>query len=461
MTKKNSYFLTVSPILMWGIVAFFYGYEYFLQVSPSVMANEIMQDFQVNATSLGNLAACYFYTYALIQIPVGLLLDNFGARKLLTIASLLCAIGATLFGGTHSFAITILGRLAIGLGGAFAVVGCMYIAANFLPQKRFAFFNGILVTIGMIGAICGQTPLAALVNFIGWRHTMAFLGGIGIIVAILMWTFIRDRQQQPELNKQSVLPQNQISFFAGLKHVLSSKQSWLTTIYAALMFMPVSVFGSLWGVPFLMRKYNLHNTSASGIIVMLFVGLAISTPFFGWLSDYIGRRKPILSIGAIGALFCISAAIYLPNTSYLWAAISLFGFGFFTGGFLVAFAMIREIDPTNCPGTAMGFMNMFNMLGGAFIQPLVGWILDLCWDGTITNGIHLYSIKGYYIALALLPISILLALLILPWIKETYCQQLPPTLATNSTSTESNDAATTPDESYQKISEQLCARNYS
>lgn len=420
----NKYQIAIKfpPLVMWLVCACFYGYQYFLQVSPSVMANDLMRDFSVNATALGNLAACYFYTYAAMQIPVGVLLDRFGARTLLTVAAAVCAFGCLLFGGTHIFAITILGRLCIGLGASFAVVGCMYIAAKRLPLKHFAFLTGIVITIGMLGAIGGQTPLALLVNKIDWRNTMLLFGAIGFAIAFCLWVVIGDSHQQSKIKQEAVI--GKASILMGLKHVVCSKQAWLIAIYGGLMFMPISVFGSLWGVPFLMRKYSLPNTSAGAMITMLFLGMAIGTPFFGWLSDYIGRRKPVMFLGGVGALLSILVVLYVPGLSHAIAAFLLLVFGFFSGGFLVSFAVIREIDVTNSPGASTGFMNMLNMIGGAFAQPLVGWFLDLNGHGVMEGGVHYYSLGNYEFALSILPICIFVSLLTLPWIKETYCRNV-------------------------------------
>ena len=415
MLHKKLYF----ALLGWGMIAIFYSYQYFLQVSPGVMANELMRDLNIHATALGVLAACYLYTYAGMQIPVGIIIDRYGARKPLTSAICICACGAILFGTSSNFALMALGRLMIGFGGAFAVISGLYLSANSLPIKYFAFLTGLVVTLGMFGASFGQSPLATMINSLGWRYTMILFGGIGLIIAVAVWLMVRDAHEILAITRK------QRSILYGLRHVLKNRQIWLLAIYGGLVFMPISVFGSLWGVPFLMVKYQLSNTDASIGLINLFMGLAIGCPVFGWLSDYIKRRKVIMFYTNIGALISVIITIYL-SIPYWLTSITLFMFGLFTGGFLVSFAAAREIDESKSTGANMGFMNTMNMIGGAALQPLCGWILDLTWQGPMNHSVRIYTTRNFQIALAVIPLAIILATIMLIWVKETFCREVEP-----------------------------------
>lgn len=420
--RKNPYIL---PAIMWSLCVLFYSYQYLLQVSPSVMTQDLMRNFNVHATALGSLAACYFYTYALMQIPAGLVFDRFLARRPLTIAMLLCTIGCFLFAATHYFAVTVLGRLLIGLGGAFSAIGTMYIAANWLPLKLFALLIGIDVAVGMLGAICGQAPLAFLVNTLGWQNTTFLFTLIGLLLSACFWLIMRDL---PKTNALTVTTTPltatskkapKIPFKSAFINIIHNRQIWLVAIYGGCTFMPISVFGSLWGTPFFMHKYGISNTAAGSITTMLFVGLAVGTPFFGWLSDHIKQRKSIMLYSTIGSLISMLGFIYLTIPIYL-SSILLFAYSFFAGGSLVCFAAARESDTSNSPGTTLGFVNMLNMLGGAIMQPIVGWLLDLQWNGAIENGVRVYSLTGFKIALLAMPLCVTAAILVLPFTKETH-----------------------------------------
>lgn len=422
------------PLLMWISCAIFYGYQYLLQVSPNVMANDLMRSFSIDATALGNLAACYFYTYALMQIPVGMILDRFGARLPMTIAAFICAAGCFLFASTSFFPITILSRLLIGIGSAFAIIGTMYVISKWFTSTRFALLLCIAVTIGMLGAAFGQAPLAIIINAIGWRNTMLLLGCIGIGISLLLLLVIRNKNSksfmaiglnQKHAQQNNYLQNNDLqnneSIWFGLKQTLCSKQIWLIAMYGVLLFMPTSILGSLWGIPFLMQKYRITNTTAGSIMIFLFLGWIIGGPFFGWLSDKFQTRKKIFFAGSCGTLISILFFIYIPETiSYLINALFIFIFGFFSSATTVIFAAAKENNVTRNIATVFGFTNAINMIGGAVFQPIIGWFLDLQWQGTVSNGIRIYSTQSFKIGLTVIPMGLLISLLILFFIKETY-----------------------------------------
>lgn len=404
---------------MWSLGALFFCYEFMLQVSPSVMVNQLMTTFNVNAAQLGNLSAFYLYAYTIMQIPVGLLLDRFGVRRLMTLAALLCALGALLFALAPTFLVASLGRFLIGFGSAFAVVSALHIAATWLPINRFAMMTGVLLTIGFIGAIAGQAPLAVLVNHIGWRHTLLAFAIGGGILSVLLWLIVRDRAMKLRAS-------NKASLSDGLKHVLKSKQSWLIAIYAGLMYLPTPAFAALWGVPFLMQSHGLSAATAALIVSMIYVGYAVGSPLFGWLSDRIGRRRPPLYIASIGSLLSLLIVLYCNELSLFLMGCFLFSFGFFTSGCFTSFSIAREINPPQVNATTLGFVNTLNSLGGALAQPLIGMILDWRWGGQMQNGIRHFSLNDFHVALAILPICLLISILLLPFVKETFCKPSYP-----------------------------------
>lgn len=202
-----------------------------LRVSPSVMVNDLMRDFSVGASVLGNLSAFYFYTYASIQIPVGLMMDRIGPRRLMTGAAALCAIGCVVFAYSTNVTTAYLGRAMIGAGAAFGYVGTLTIAANGFPVQWFAMLGGILQMFGMAGAVGGQAPTGFLVALFGWRHSMLAFGvGIGVI-ALLCWLFVRDRTHES---------QQSISLGASLKTVMSNVQTWLNAFVGLALTGPMS-----------------------------------------------------------------------------------------------------------------------------------------------------------------------------------------------------------------------------
>lgn len=423
-TNQSPWKRAALPWLMWGAGALFYFYEFFVQVSPNVMMPELLRDFAINATALGVLASVYFWSYAGLQIPAGLFLDLLGPRRLVAFAATNCAVGCILFGMSHSFMLALFARLLIGVGSAFAAIGCLKLAANWFPTQRFAMMTGLTVMVGMLGAIMGQAPLAYLVEIFDWRQTLIYLGLLGFVLALIFLGFVRDHSEHESDQANAPDYPSLKQATQGLCTVFRSRQIWLAALYGSLMFAPTLTFGELWGASFLMLKYDISRTAAAGSISLIFVGWAIASPIGGLISDKIGRRLPPMMVGTLGALITMSAFLYLPNISLHTNNILMFLFGIFSAGFLPAFSIVRESSPRSSTATALGFMNMMNMIGMVFTNPIIGYMLDTFKKARGVANMHLYSLADYERALSVLPLILLLALFIVPFIKETYCRYI-------------------------------------
>ena len=414
---------SIMPWIVWGLGCLFYFYECLLQVSPSVMSSELMRDFSVTSQTLGVLSGIYFYSYAAMQLPGGVMMDYFGPRRLLTIATTICALSTIAVGLTDSFFMACLARLMIGFGSAFAAVGAMKLAASWFPAERFALLTGMMVTIGMLGAIGGEAPLALLIDNYGWRQSMVVMGSIGLILAVLIYAIAKDVPDDGHLIEHEHT-EEEAPMLASLVTLLKNKQLWLVAFYGGLMYMATPIFCGVWGVPFMMFKMHIAKAVAANYISLVFVGWAIASPLWGIFSNRIGRRKPPMYIGCVGAMLSSTAFIYAPIQSGWVMELLLFAFGIFSAGFLPAFAVAKELCSSRYVATGLSFMNMMNMIGIAIGQPLIGYILDKLWKGEIVDKVRVYPLEAYHIGLAILPIGMLIALFILPKLRETYCRSV-------------------------------------
>ncbi len=419
MQKSN--LKSLMPWMVWGLGCLFYFYECLLQVSPSVMSNELMRDFSVTSQTLGILSGIYFYSYAAMQLPGGVLMDYFGPHRLLTVATVVCAVSTIAFGMTDNFFMACVARLMIGFGSAFAAVGSMKLAANWFPAQKFALLTGLMVTIGMMGAIGGEAPLALLIENFGWRHSMIIMGSVGLVLSALIVLIARDtpKNYTPAIHQHPLEEERLVPSFLAL---IKNRQLWLVALYGGLMYMATPVFCGLWGVPFLMNKMLIAKSTAANYVSLVFIGWAIASPLWGIFSNRIGLRKPPMYIGCIGALICSTLFIFAPITSAFIMEFLLFAFGIFSAGFLPAFTVAKELCNKKYVATGLSFMNMMNMVGIALAQPLIGYILDKMWQGEMSGTVRLYPLVAYHTALSILPLGMLIALFILPRIKETYCQ---------------------------------------
>ncbi|MBI2786527.1 MAG: MFS transporter [Legionella longbeachae] len=400
------------------LAASFYLYEFILQVAPSVMAESMMKTFGVTGQGFGVISAFYFYAYAPAQLPAGVLYDRYGPRKLMTFAIMLCALGSAFFAATDSVFTACIGRFLIGIGSAFSFIGVLVLLSRWFPPYYFAILAGVAQLMSSVGAIFGEMPLAYLIQAVGWRNASFLLSLIGFILALFFWLHIRDYPHQQNQN----IPEHYLrDEWKRLIAVCKHSYTWITGSYAFAIWTPIAVFAALWGVPYLQQKYAISVVAASGLCSMIWIGIGIGSPLLGWFSDRIESRRIALIISAVLGLFATLILLYLPGLTYGWATFVLFVLGLGAGGQTVSFAVVKENNSPELVGTASGFNNLSVLIGGAIFQPLVGYILQRTDSWNLVNGVHVYSISSYQVALLVMPICFLASLLIASFLlKESH-----------------------------------------
>jgi MFS family permease len=412
---------SVTPrraVIAFALGTLFFAYAFIQRVSPSVMTSELMRDFAVGGAALGSLSAFYFYAYASIQLPVGMLTDRYGPRKLMSFAAALCALASFGFAMSDSLFAASLGRLLIGGTVAFGFVGTLAIAGYWFKPSQYAMLAGLLQTVGMSGAIFGQAPLRQVVESIGWRATMGWLGAIAVVLSILLILLVPHRTHEQK-NREV-----RVGILDGLKSVSSNSQTWLCALIGFGMAATMLGFGALWGVPWLYSTQGYSTVEAAGIVSMLFVGWALFSPVVGWLSDRIQRRNPIMTVGAVISVAAFSVVVfYTPESTIL-----LMGMIFLTGvggcAMTTCFSSVKELNNLEFRSTGLGLMNMCIVGSGAVMQPLIGWLLDMNWSGTIIDGARVYSESAYTSALSSLLVLNIAALIGSLFLCETRCKQV-------------------------------------
>ena len=405
--------------IIWSLAAFFYFYEILLRVSPSVMVPELMNSFHVEAAALGLLSSCFYYAYAPMQLPVGLLIDRYGAKKLLTFAAILCGIGAILFGISVKFWEASFGRFLLGFGSSFAFVAMVYVCSHWFPSTKRALLVGLANSIGMIGAFSGQGPLGIVLQRVNWRVALILLGLTGFFLAFLVYFIVEGEKISKDARSDNLKD----SLFKGLKTICSSKMTWLNACVALLFYATTSAFGELWGVPFLQSAYGLSKSAAGFAISMIFLGWLTGGPLIGLLSDRLKKRKQLIVISIILAISCLLPIIYATMMPIWILYPLLFSLGFFSSGELLNFTLSTELNPSHVKGSAIAFTNCIVSFGSGFVQPTIGVFLDYFWSGNTLNQIHVYSAKDYQKALAILPILLFISLILSLFLKEAKIKQ--------------------------------------
>jgi len=409
-------------VIFW-ILAVGYLFVYFHRVSSAVVAPELVKTFGISGATLGILASAYFYPYAIMQIPVGLLSDSLGPRKTVTLFLLIAFVGAVLFGLSPNISIAIFARVLVGLGVAALFVPTMKILAEWFRITEFATMTGILMAMGGIGWLSAATPLALLTTWIGWRGSFVLIGIITLIMAVLTWIFVRNSPKDmrlPTLAEKKIHPEKEekeIGLWQGMKIVLSNKHFWPLAIWFFFSYGTVIGFGGLWGGPFLMQTYKMSKAMAGNILMMIAVGMIVGSPFLGWLSDKIfSARKPVM----IGSAFLylivwIILTVWTDKLNQPLLYIITFSIGIFGSAIvIVAFTANKELFPKEIAGTSTGTVNIFPFAGGAIFPPIMGYIMDKV--GKIGG---IYPVGAYHKSFGLCLLAAIIAFISVCFMKET------------------------------------------
>lgn len=422
--KKRNYYAIIGW-LMCGLGAIFYSYEYLLRIAPSVMESALRQHFDLSATGFGFVSSIYYLAYVPMQLPVGVLLDRYGPKLLLTIACLICVIGTFLFTATSIVWVAAVGRFLMGFGSAFAFVGVLKLGTLWLPENRLALISGMTSALGPIGAMLGDNFLDMFVEKLGWIQTLNITGIFGLGLTVVLWFGIHDRKDKP--NEHGTVPSLKKGMI-DLRIILTNKQIWVNGMYGCLVYLPTTVFAELWGIPYLRHAHGFTTEAAGLANSILFLGFILGAPLMGLISDLLARRKFPMLFGAAGAAIVMMVILYCPGLTQTHIEILMFTLGLMYSSQAIVFAVGRELSPGEAAGTAMATTNMIVMLGAMLLQPLVGRLLDYSLTAHMGNATgvaldnlqKLYTVDDYQFALSIIPLGILIAAILTFFLKETH-----------------------------------------
>src|SRR3990167_10686876 len=234
MHNKNEKKITLAAFMICGLGELYYCYEYLLRIAPSVMETPLREHFGLSATGFGILSASYYYAYVPLQVPVGVLLDRYGPKLLLSAACAICVFGSFMFSSTHLFWVAFMGRFLVGFGSAFAFVGVLKLATIWLPEDKLGMVAGLASALGTIGAMLGDNVMSRLVVTIGWKDTINWSALFGIILTVVLWYGIKDRKSYQRAS-------GTISNFKRSMHDLAiiakNKQIWLNGLFGCLVYL--------------------------------------------------------------------------------------------------------------------------------------------------------------------------------------------------------------------------------
>ena len=415
--------------LIFVVLSLAYLFVYFHRLSLSVVANDLIKEFQTSASVMGLLGSVYFYCYAFMQLPAGLLSDSLGPRKSVTFFLIIASAGSIIFGIAPTIKIAFLGRVMVGIGVSMVFIPTMKILSRWFHPHEFAFMTGILNAVGGIGVLAATWLLAVMTLFFGWRISFELIGCFTFIIVVLVWFVVRDRPEDKgwslieEFDNKNyakvTLPTEQIPLLKGARRVISEKYFWPVAIW---FFFDCGIFfgfGALWGGPYLMHVYGMSRAQAGTVLSMIAWGMIIGSPPLGFLSDRVmkSRKKPFILCNLVLVMELGFLSIYPTGLPHFILYILFFIFSICSSSVVIfGFTIIKELFPMEIAGTSTGMVNLFPFLGGAVFMPILGRVLD-AYPKSDTGG---YSLEAYAILIFILLGSSVLSLICTLLTKETF-----------------------------------------
>ena len=394
-------------VVAWVLTAVYYFYQYSLRSAPSVMMPQLSEAFGVSALGVASIVGLFYYGYSPFSLVAGAAMDQLGPRRVIPIAASVVGVGALLFATGRSDAASV-GRLLQGAGGVFALVGAIYVATKYFSASKAATLVGATQMFGMAGGSAGQFVVGPMIGGgLPWNRFWIGMGVAGLGMGILLFVFL-------PREKQGVRPDNWLTSTLGsFRIVFSNPQSILCGLIAGLLFIPTTIFDMVWGVRYLQEAHGLDYATAVLRSSSVPFGWIIGCPLLGFVSDRLGRRKPVILGGAIALLACVAWILFGITGVFPPYVVGLLT-GVASSAAMLPYTVIKEANPPKFGGTATGVVNFLNFTFSALLGPVFGWLLQ-----HVSGGSGPMEKGHYQSAFAPLVLGIAIAIVLSFFLRET------------------------------------------
>jgi sugar phosphate permease len=356
----------------------------FYRASIAVITPDLISDLGLDTRGLSLISASFFYTFAIMQIPISMYLDAIGPRIAMTMLSLLGVAGALVFACGETIDTLVAGRLLMGAGMACNLMGALKLITLWFGPLRFATMSALVLSFGTLGNMAAATPLVLMVQSMGWRATFMLFSGINLLLTVVFFIVVKDRPKGPDLGE---IPQAVSADFrqirANIGNLLREKDYWIISLTTFCRYGIFAAVQSLWAGPYLMTVIGISPVASGNLLLLMGVGMIVGSPLCGWLSDSLFKtRKGVIISGLTGMTLVLAILACLsPGANLMVLSLLFFSFGFFTSSGQIVFAHIKERMPMESAGTAMTGVNFFTMVGvAAFLQGL-GYLMQYLYPG--------------------------------------------------------------------------------
>jgi MFS family permease len=411
--KKHS---SLFPTLIWSVLVAFFVYQFIARSAfPSVLVEEFMKYFSIDANGIGTFGSCYYCVYAFCQIPAGIISDVFKLRTVAFLSILICATGVLLFIATSNFYVACLGEMLIGLGSSSAAIMAIKSVAMFFPEKKRSIMISYTISIGCCGPVIFGPLVALIVKSYDWKMVMMTFSLLGYVLALCVWKILGSKRVEATASSEND-KSPKIPFLDSLKIVLSSSQLLIITIFSLVQYVPICALADLWGTMYIQKLYGADMAVSSLINNMIYLGMVIGAPFFSYLTKKTNSYKMPLCIGSFSCSIVFALIMYLNNIP-IQAMFVLF---FFTGFFSAAlpFTLATLLFSKSVSATVSGVINMGSMISGIVFMRLIGYLMNLSWNGAMENGLKIYRVEDFSVGFLSVLVSIIVSFILSLLIKD-------------------------------------------
>ena len=407
ISKPGSGSTVRMATVAWLLAAVYYFYQYSLRSAPAVMMPQLSEAFGLSALGVASILGMFYYGYSPFSLVAGGAMDRLGPRRLLPAAAVVVGVGALLFATGNSGAASA-GRFLQGAGGVFALVGAIYIATKNFPASVAATLIGATQMFGMAGGSAGQFVVGPLIGGgLGWKSFWIGMGIAGLVIGVVLFFLLpKDKPAEPSAGWLK-------STSGAFGVVFKNPQSILCGLISGLLFIPTTIFDMVWGVRYLQEAHGIDYGSAVMRSATVPFGWIIGCPLLGFVSDRLGRRKPVIIGGAVVLFACLAWILYgSPNVfpPYVLGLIA----GIASGAAMLPYTIIKEANPPQFGGTATGVVNFINFTFSALLGPFFAGMLQRA-----SGGAAQMELEHYQTAFTPLLIGVAIAIVLTLVLKET------------------------------------------
>ncbi len=419
MTKESreQQGFSVGALMPWVVcvsASLFFFYEFIQGNMFASIADNIMQDFHIQADKMTYLSSIYYLSNVLFIFVAGMVLDRYSPKKTILIAMTCCVLSTFVLAHAHSFYLALMCRFITGIGSAFCFLGPVRLASRWFPARRMAMVTGIIVTIAMTGGMMAQYPMAKLVNLVGWREALMVVGWFGVAILVIMSIGIVDKDHE-----HASIPLRNETILSIARQVYLNSQTLRAALYTSLMNMAIAVFGAMMGSLYLMQRLGISKESAAFINSFLFLGVIIGGPVIGYISDKLGLRVLPMKWGVLLSLTIVLIVLYVPVSLHTMKFL-FFLLGFFTAAQVISYALVAESSQPSMTATAVSVVSLLTQGGYIVYQNLFSWLLIRHGEMQMIDGVPVYSLGDYNSAAIIMPLGLVIAFFILFGLKETF-----------------------------------------